>query len=226
LRTVRRFCSNQRCGSKSIVSRLPPPEQTKQQTAGQRPSALQGLSTFTRTWPGTFTCTPTPVPAAPLTKVQERAAGQPLRIARQLLPEHEFRLRYLDNCQPTRAIARDVGVSPDNVLRLANDYGIPMRKSGRQRQHDEIDRDWLFEQYVNRRRTLPDLAREKRISNTTMAKWARELGIPVRPSGGRSHGAYLQKGMAREADAGQGRPTETDPEGRIPTATATTTLSR
>ncbi|WP_241562302.1 TniQ family protein [Streptomyces hoynatensis] len=147
-----------------------------------------------------------PAPPVPLTKAQERAAGQSLRIARQLLPEHEFRCRYLEMRQNTRAIARDVGVSPGNVLRLARDYGIAMRKSGQHRRHEEIDRDWLFEQYVIRRRTLPDLAREKGMSSTTMARWARDLGIPVRPSGGRSHGAYLQRSLARDDDTGQGQP--------------------
>jgi len=146
-----------------------------------------------------------PVPVMPLTKAQKRAAGQPLRIARQLLSEHEFRLRYLDNRQPTRVIAREVGISSDNVLKLAHDYGIPMRKSGRQRQHDEIDRGWLFEQYVNRRRTLPELAREKGMSTTTMAKWAHKLGIPLRPSGGSSHGAYLRKVLVEEIQTGPGQ---------------------
>ncbi|MFE3738888.1 hypothetical protein [Streptomyces sp. NPDC059134] len=98
-----------------------------------------------------------------------------------------------------------------------------MRKSGRQRQHDEIDRDWFFEQYVNCRRTLPDLAREKEMSNTTMAKWARELGIPVRPPADGVTEHIYRKG-ARKADAGQGKLTGSDLEGRIPTATATTTL--
>jgi hypothetical protein len=59
----RRRSSNQRCGSKTTVDHLRRPP-TKQQTAEQQGSRHQQLSLFTRTWLGTFRCTPTP--ASPL----------------------------------------------------------------------------------------------------------------------------------------------------------------
>jgi len=55
-----------------------------------------------------------------------------------------------------------------------------------------IDRDWLHEQYVVRGRTLPDLAREKNMSTTNMARWARFHEIPLRPRGGASHDLFLR----------------------------------
>jgi hypothetical protein len=55
-----------------------------------------------------------------------------------------------------------------------------------------IDRDWLYEQYVDRGRTLPDLAREKNMSTANMARWAHHHQIPLRPRGGGSCDSALR----------------------------------
>jgi hypothetical protein len=55
-----------------------------------------------------------------------------------------------------------------------------------------IDRDWLLEQYVGRRRTLSDLAREKSMSTATMTRWAHLHQIPLRPRGGAIHDSFLR----------------------------------
>jgi hypothetical protein len=55
-----------------------------------------------------------------------------------------------------------------------------------------IDRDWLLEQYVDRGRTLPDLARKKNMSTANMARWAHFHQIPLRPRGGASHNSSLR----------------------------------
>jgi hypothetical protein len=50
-----------------------------------------------------------------------------------------------------------------------------------------ISRDWLYDQYVNHQRTLPDLAQDTGMSTANMARWATFHGIPLRPRGGASH---------------------------------------
>lgn len=78
-----------------------------------------------------------------------------------------------------------MGVSSQTVSRLAREYGISLRKGRRAR--TVIDRAWLYEQYVTRRRTLNDLARETGMNRATMNRRAHSLGIPIRGGGGPSH---------------------------------------
>ncbi|MGP3964630.1 TniQ family protein [Nonomuraea sp. 3N208] len=138
-----------------------------------------------------------PIPAAPLTAAQARALGQVSHAARQVLTGKEFRRRYLDEHQSARTIALDIGVSKTTVTRLAAEYGIELRKVGRYFKHrNAIDPDWLYEQYVTRRRTLADIAREKGTSTNYITRRAHDLGIPLRPSGG----ASTRKAMDSKAD--------------------------
>lgn len=138
-----------------------------------------------------------PAPAAPLTTAQARAGGKIRHAARQVLDEREFRRRYIDEHQSIRSIAGQIGSTPNVVTSLASEYGIQLRpKSYRPR--GTVDRDWLFEQYVNRRRTLSDLAREKNMSETTMARWARHHQIPIRSGSAGSPGSPA-KGVGQSA---------------------------
>ncbi|WP_236003443.1 TniQ family protein [Nonomuraea antri] len=149
-----------------------------------------------------------PIPSSPLSIAQARALGQVSHAARQVLTEEELRRRYLDEHQSARAIALDVGVSKSTVTRLAAEYGIELRKVGRYfKQHNVIDRDWLYEQYVTRRRTLADIAREKGTSTTYIIHRAHDLGVPLRPSGG----ASTRKAMDAKTDStGAASPTDAE----------------
>jgi transposase-like protein len=79
------------------------------------------------------------------------------------------------------------------MTRLAADYSIDLRDGGPVATHP-VDRDWLYREYVTGGRSLPELAREQGVSATTMARWAKSYGIPMRPRGG----------MRRTADANVG----------------------
>ena len=54
-----------------------------------------------------------------------------------------------------------------------------------------VDRDWLYDQYVTKRRALPDIAEEAGMSTANMARWAETHAIPMRGRGGPSHSANL-----------------------------------
>jgi hypothetical protein len=79
------------------------------------------------------------------------------------------------------------------LTRLAAEYGITLLEGPADyKRKAVIDRDWLHEQYVDRGRTLPDLAREKNMSTANMARWAHHHQIPLRPRGGGSHDSALR----------------------------------
>lgn len=125
-----------------------------------------------------------PAPAASLTEAQARATGQVRHAARQALAEKEFRRRYIDRHQSLYDIAKQTGFSRQTLTRLATEYGIALREGPQNyKRKGVIDRDWLFEQYVVCGRTLPDLAREKNMSTTNMARWAHFHQIPLRRRG-------------------------------------------
>jgi TniQ/Bacterial regulatory helix-turn-helix protein, lysR family len=134
-----------------------------------------------------------PAPAAPLTAAQARATGQVRHAARQVLTEKEFRHRYGDQHQSLYDIAKQTGFSRQVLTRLTAEYGIPLREGPQDyKRKGVIDRDWLLDQYVNRGRTLRDLAREKNMSTANMGRWAHLHQIPLRPRGGTSHESFLR----------------------------------
>lgn len=134
-----------------------------------------------------------PAPGARLTTAQARATGQVRYAARQVLTEKEFRCRYVDQHQSLYDIAKQAGFSRQTLTRLAAEYGIALREGPQDyKRRGVVDRDWLLGQYVDRGRTLPDLAREKNMSTANMARWAHVHQIPLRPRGGASHNSSLR----------------------------------
>ncbi|MGQ9352464.1 LysR family transcriptional regulator [Mycolicibacterium gilvum] len=89
-----------------------------------------------------------------------------------------------------KEIAATVGVSRKVIARLARDYDLPLREPGLHAR-TTIDRDWLYDQYVNKRRALPDIAQEAGMSTANMARWAKTHAIPMRGRGGGSHSSTL-----------------------------------
>lgn len=106
---------------------------------------------------------------------------------------------YSDEQLSLRQIAAHAGVTRKTITRLAREYGIPTRPPIYTGSYN-VDRAWLYQQYVTKRRTLPDIAAECGMSTANMARWARKHGIPMRSRGGPSHRANLDaKAIAEKA---------------------------
>lgn len=133
-----------------------------------------------------------PAPAPPLTKSTARATGRIRQQARQALPAERFTRLYLDEHRSLQQIATLTGFSRRVLTDLAKEYGIPLRGPQDHKRRGTIERVWLLEQYVHRRRTLPDLARETGMSPANMARWAHTHSIPLRSRGGASHSQALR----------------------------------
>lgn len=97
-----------------------------------------------------------------------------------------------------RQIAERYGVERKVVARLSRQYGIALRPPRRPRRHEEIDRDWLYTEYVEHRRALPDLAADKGMNTMNMSRWAKTHGIPLRGRGGPSHTANIDAAQAAQ----------------------------
>lgn len=125
----------------------------------------------------------------PLPLVPARRQVAP-RVRRKLTRE-EFIHFYCQQRLGLKTIARRFGVSRNVLVRLARDYGIALEGVGRKTKIP-VDRDWLYEQYVDRRRTVPHLAKELGVSSTTIYGWARRYGIAMRPPGRHGGVQYVQ----------------------------------
>ncbi|TWV28841.1 LysR family transcriptional regulator [Streptomyces albidoflavus] len=156
-----------------------------------------------------------PAPAPPLTKSAARATGRIRQQARQAIPAERFTRFYLDEHRPLQQIATLTGFSRRVLTDLAKEYGIPLREGPKDyKRRGTVERAWLIEQYVHRRRTLPDLAREAGMSTANMARWAHTHNIPLRPRGGASHQTVLRTTDEAEALPAILRKALTGPHGR------------
>ncbi|MEU2431402.1 TniQ family protein [Streptomyces sp. NPDC007861] len=134
-----------------------------------------------------------PAPAPPLTKSTARATGRIRQQARQAIPAERFTRLYLDKHRSLQQIATLTGFSRRVLTDLAKEYGIPLREGPKDyKRRGTVERAWLIEQYVHRRRTLPDLAREAGMSTANMARWAHTHNVPLRSRGGASHSQALR----------------------------------
>jgi hypothetical protein len=110
--------------------------------------------------------------------------------AKQALSRERLAELYERARMSLKDIAASVGVSRQIIARLARDYDLPLREPGLQAR-TTIDRGWLYDQYVNKRRALPDIANEAGMSTANMARWAKTHAIPMRGRGGGSHSSTL-----------------------------------
>ncbi|MFD7131045.1 TniQ family protein [Streptomyces sp. NPDC059894] len=134
-----------------------------------------------------------PAPAPPPTKNTSRATGRIRHQARQIIPAERFTQLYFNERRSLQQIAALTGFSRKVLTELAREYGVPLRDGPQDyRSRGTVEREWLVEQYVVRRRTLPDLAGEMGMSTANMARWAHAHNIPLRPRGGGSHNAALR----------------------------------
>jgi DNA-binding MarR family transcriptional regulator len=131
-------------------------------------------------------CENYPTPASlPKSQDQARVRSGAIRHARSALSKAQFASLYLTEQRSITDIAADVGVGRSTITRLAGEYGIALRDAHRHARK-VVDRGWLYQQYVTRRRTLVDIGRECGMSSTTIGRRAREHKIPVRRRGGRA----------------------------------------
>jgi hypothetical protein len=139
-----------------------------------------------------------PATVSPTTDLQQtRAVGGARKKAKSILAPEDLAKLYLQDRRSLREVAADVGVDRKIIAQLAHEYGIELRPP-RQSPHRVVDRDWLYEQYVVKRRTLPDIATQCEMSPTNMARWAKRHGIPLRSRGGVSHRDHLADQIAAE----------------------------
>ncbi|WTW96107.1 TniQ family protein [Streptomycetaceae bacterium NBC_01309] len=137
-----------------------------------------------------------PAPGLPRRRRSNHGTGRVMHAARAALPDETLRHLYEVELQSFRNIAERTGFTLRTISRLAHEYGIAVRPpQGRRR--TSIERDWLFEQYVSRKRPLPELAREKGISVSAMNVWAHRHDIPLRPPGGASHRTFFHPGESK-----------------------------
>ncbi|MCC8340470.1 hypothetical protein LMJ38_31675 [Streptomyces sp. R1] len=75
---------------------------------------------------------------------------------------------------PFLTIERETGINRKALAALADEYGIARRTH---RPRGSLDREWLHQQYVVRRRTLEDIGRETGMSGSAVGARARAYGI-------------------------------------------------
>jgi TniQ len=134
-----------------------------------------------------------PAPPRPLTPAQARAAGRATAELRARLSPRDLDDLYTRKKISPRELGRRLSTDRKTIIALLDEYGIPCRTAAQARRPPfHIDRDWLYEQYVTRTRTLPDIAAELGISRTQLNRRARELAIPLRQRGTPAHATTLQ----------------------------------
>ncbi|WP_370070097.1 hypothetical protein [Mycobacterium sp. MAA66] len=123
---------------------------------------------------------------------QEHDDSRAIRRARVALPPDRLYELHHAQGQSLKMIGEAAGVSRQTITRLARHYGMPTRAPGRPVQH-RISHEWLYTQYIVKNRTMRDIADELDTSPPTLARWAKNYGIPLRPRGGGSHKSALLK---------------------------------
>jgi len=131
-----------------------------------------------------------PKPAVDQSPVSERSPGASYLCAKQVLQPERFVDLYQRQRLSLSEIGATIGVSRQTVSRLARDYAIPLREP-KPYVRQTLDRDWLYEQYVAKRRTISDIADEVGMSPASVFRWISTYEIPTRARGGPSHRANL-----------------------------------
>jgi hypothetical protein len=106
------------------------------------------------------------------------------------LTTERLRALIIDDHRTLRSLAPELGVGRKYLADRLRHDGIPVPPSRRRPVH-VVDPQWLRVEYLERRRTLPDIAAEVGTTAPNIARIARQHGIALRSRGGSSHAASL-----------------------------------
>ncbi|QZY47080.1 TniQ family protein [Mycolicibacterium austroafricanum] len=113
-----------------------------------------------------------PAPAKPrpawTPRTGARRPGNVYQRAAQRLSRDRLDDLYITQQRSLADIEAATGIGRKTITRLARDYGIALRRSGG-RATPPVDSDWLYTEYVLKRRSCAELARDLHISAATVA---------------------------------------------------------
>jgi hypothetical protein len=116
-------------------------------------------------------------------------AWQRRQHAQRLLTREFFEREYLAADKRLAQIASETGLPKKLVAQHARQAGIPLSTG---RDTTPIDPDWLRRQYLDRRRSFPDIAAELGVHEMTVNRAAHRYRIPIRRAGVTSHPEMLR----------------------------------
>ncbi|MFE1836474.1 TniQ family protein [Streptomyces sviceus] len=135
--------------------------------------ALEHVATEPQVWTGK---------ASPL------AAWRLRERARQIFTSDFLHREYTEGGKTLTQIARATGFPRYVVVEHAQAHSITIYRT---RRPTPIDEDWLREQYLTRKRSTGDIAREVGVENETIRRRLRQLDVPLRPQGVHSRTVML-----------------------------------
>lgn len=99
--------------------------------------------------------------------------------------EEWLRREYVDKGRTVKDIAEQFDMSRPGITHWMDKYGIDRRGHKEAQKPDKpyTDEDWLRQQYINKERSLHDIAAECGVSAAVILKWARRFEIPRRGAG-------------------------------------------
>lgn len=133
---------------------------------------------------------PTPAPGAPAVNPEAPRPRNARTIPPPDLTTEHLRALVMDEKRTLRSLAAEYGVGRRYLADRLRLEGIPVPPSRRRPVHI-VDPEWLRVEYLDHRRTLPDIAAEVGTTAPNIARIARAHGIPLRSRGGPSHADSL-----------------------------------
>ncbi|MBX7133429.1 MAG: TniQ family protein [Fimbriimonadaceae bacterium] len=103
-------------------------------------------------------------------------------LAKANLSPDRFKDLYHEEGMSLREIAASAGVCKHTLRKIASEYGLKLRPpipAARQ----VVERDWLYDEYVNKFRTIADIAEGIGMNPSTLMDWAKKHDIPRRGHG-------------------------------------------
>ncbi|MFF1717491.1 LysR family transcriptional regulator [Streptomyces sp. NPDC058268] len=121
---------------------------------------------------------------------------------RNILTPDFLKREYVESQTPLHTIAKTHGLPIRHVIRRTRELGVTVFRG--HRPHTIDDEEWLREQYLDRTRSIEDIAQELGTSNNVVRRHLEDLDVPRRPFG--THGltalhAKLDESLPRDIRA-------------------------
>lgn len=138
-----------------------------------------------------------PAPASAWLNGDEQRPSQlgAYRIAKEDLSPDRFNDRYHKEGMSLRKIASATGVCKYTIRKIALEYGVKLRPAVPVSKR-VVEREWLYEEYVNKLRTISDIAKEIGMNPSNLLDWANKLKIPLRGRGPQNQRVVLAARVA------------------------------